>query len=131
MKLVKWLLIFPISCFSYPTFALTPSDIKACYDKASTTLAMRACANQEYTYYDKILNSTYQSLLPLLAQNQKAALITAQKAWLDYRTKECAFSALQHEGGSMQPIDAVDCYNMLNQTRIKELNTYIEAYSNQ
>lgn len=119
-----------LTLVSLNAFSLNPADIKACYDQASTTLAIRQCADQEYAYYDKILNKTYQSLLPLLSPNQKTQLIVAQKAWLDYRSKECSFMGLQHEGGTMQPIDELDCYTTLNKNRIQSLAKYIKSYSN-
>ncbi|QRN04036.1 DUF1311 domain-containing protein [Legionella sp. MW5194] len=112
-------------------FAVDPASLKACYDKAATTLAIHECASQEYTHYDKILNNTYRSLSAMLSKENKAALISAQKAWLDFRAKECKFTGLQHEGGSMQAIDEVDCYNTLNKRRIDDLNQYIKAFGEQ
>lgn len=114
-----------------PVFATDPASLKACYDKAATTLAIHECADQEYTYYDKILNATYQSLSAQLSKNTKGAMLTAQKAWLDFRSKECKFSGLQHEGGSMQAIDEIDCYTTLNKRRIQDLQNYIKAFGEQ
>ncbi|WED42370.1 lysozyme inhibitor LprI family protein [Legionella cardiaca] len=130
-KKIKSILIPFALFFSYPAFSLTPAEIKACYDKAMTTLAIHECANQEYSYYDKILNDTYKSLLSYLSPEGKTALVTSQKAWLDYRTKECKLMGLQHEGGSMQAIDEIDCYNTFNKKRIQDLKNYINSYSNQ
>lgn len=124
----KILTILTFLTLNFPAFSLTPDDIKTCYSKASTTLAIRQCADQEYDYYDKLLNDTYQSLIFRLSAKQKAQLISAQKAWLDYRSKECTFMGLQHEGGTMQPIDELDCYNTLNKKRIKTLSNYVEFY---
>lgn len=112
-------------------YAADPASLKACYDKAATTLAIHECANQEYAYYDNILNNTYRSLAAMLSKENKSALISAQKAWLDFRAKECKFTGLKHEGGSMQAIDEVDCYNTLNKRRIDDLKGYIKAFGEQ
>lgn len=126
MKNKYW---FYAACFvSFNVFADVPTDIDQCYAKATTTLAMRACANQEYSYYDDILNKTYKSLMGLLDNSAKAALVDTQKSWLVFRQKECKLIGMQNEGGSMQPLTEQSCYTKLNKTRIQELTEIIKSY---
>lgn len=108
----------------------TLDTIKTCYDNAETTIDMRKCADSEYNYYDGLLNQQYNALMKLLSQSAKNQLIDAQKAWLVYRKKECDFQALQNEGGSIQPLTVVQCYNTLNKQRIADINELIKSYQN-
>ncbi|STX47260.1 Uncharacterized protein conserved in bacteria [Legionella hackeliae] len=104
--------------------------IQTCYDNAVTTIAMKACANDEYTLYDNLLNKRYNVLLNLLPQANQGLLIDTQKAWLNYRKKECDFEGLQNEGGTLQSLSVIECYTKHNKERIGELNDFIKIYQN-
>jgi uncharacterized protein YecT (DUF1311 family) len=50
-----------------------------------------------------------------------AALESAQEAWAGYRDLACRGAAGQFEGGSLQPVVALDCRLRLTRERIFEL----------
>ncbi|WED44470.1 lysozyme inhibitor LprI family protein [Legionella cardiaca] len=104
--------------------------IKACYDKVASPAELRTCANNEYTFYDNMLNKRYNTLLGLLSQTKQNLLIDTQKAWLVYRKKECDFESLQNEEGTLQPLSLLECYTSLNKKRIAQLNDFIKLYQN-
>ncbi|ASQ46053.1 lysozyme inhibitor LprI family protein [Legionella clemsonensis] len=104
--------------------------IQTCYENAVTTVAMKACAQSEYVFYNNLLNRRYNTLLNLLSQTNQNLLITTQKAWLDYRKKECDFEGLQNEGGTLESLSVIECYTKHNKERISELNEFIKIYQN-
>lgn len=104
--------------------------IQTCYENAVTTVAMKACANSEYTFYENLLNRRYNTLLHLVPQTNQNLLIATQKAWLDYRKKECDFEGLQNEGGTLESLSVIECYTKHNKERINELDDFIKIYQN-
>ncbi len=50
-----------------------------------------------------------------------AALDSAQAAWVSYRDQACRAAAGQYEGGSLQPVVALDCRLRLTRERTFEL----------
>ncbi len=104
--------------------------IQTCYENAVTTVAMKACANNEYTFYENLLNRRYNTLLHLVPQTNQNLLIATQKAWLEYRKKECDFEGLQNEGGTLESLSVIECYTKHNKERINELDDFIKIYQN-
>ncbi|KTD17041.1 lysozyme inhibitor LprI family protein [Legionella jordanis] len=102
--------------------------IKTCYDKALSVMDIKICANREYGFYDDLLNKQYQKLMNLLPAEKRELLIDTQRAWLTYRQKQCNFLSLQHEGGTMEPVDLIQCYISLDKDRIEALNHFMTSY---
>jgi len=99
---------------------------KQCYDKAMTTIAIGDCVNKEFAHYDQVLNQHYKKLMSKLNKNGKQKLIIAQRAWLDFLNKDCEFSGVISEGGSMQSIEIGQCKIAHTKKRVRELNGYIK-----
>ena len=49
-------------------------------------------------------------------------LAASQDAWLDVRTKTCAFEASLYEGGSIQPMEEAMCYYRFATARARQLD---------
>jgi uncharacterized protein YecT (DUF1311 family) len=66
---------------------------------------MSACSLTQSQAADAELNRIYQDLVKKKTGDAKALamLREAERAWVAYRDKECAFEAAGVEGGSMQP----------------------------
>ncbi len=53
-----------------------------------TTVGMNKAIQEMASWYDQLLNKYYNKLLKLLKPQDKTALVTAQKAWLQFKDAE-------------------------------------------
>ncbi len=71
--------------------------------KDYTTVGMNKAIEEMTSLYDQLLNKYYKKLLKLLKPQDKTALVTAQKAWLQFRDAESklirTFSKDEYSGG--------------------------------
>jgi uncharacterized protein YecT (DUF1311 family) len=61
------------------------------YSSATITMGMNWGESHRLSTYDKLLNKYYQKALSVLQPAMKNKLVTSQKRWLDYYTKEKDF----------------------------------------
>lgn len=120
--------ILPLFLISLCSHADTLSEIRGCYDKAAATVEMRACLDKELDFYDVQLNSSYKKLQTVLEPQEVDNLIKAQRAWLDFRTAECAFAAARDLQGTIGPLSTGDCVVTMTKNRIKELDNYTAQF---
>jgi uncharacterized protein YecT (DUF1311 family) len=89
----------------------------------TTQMELNQCADANNKAADAALNRLYQQVM---AQQTDAAskqsLTDAERAWIAYRDKECAYQAgPQQEGGSIWPMEMSNCLEELTAARIREL----------
>ncbi|MEM6403573.1 MAG: lysozyme inhibitor LprI family protein, partial [Cyanobacteria bacterium P01_D01_bin.116] len=99
-------------------------------NNAQTTLEMRVCADNNYGEADKKLNQVYQQLKPKLGSSQQNKLVTAQRAWIQFRDKSCTFEGAFAEGGTLEPILKLNCLADVTEQRVKDLERYLEIVNN-
>lgn len=89
---------------------LTP-EFRRCEAKANgVTFDTLDCVDKEFTRQDKRLNKAYQALIAALTKQKQDELRKAQKAWLDYTEKDCAFLYDGHEfNGQDDRLNAAYC----------------------
>jgi uncharacterized protein YecT (DUF1311 family) len=84
-----------------------------------TTLGMGFCLDQEWQWWDAMLNRAYAELrAAMLASDRSAAppvsqaeaLRDMQRAWITYRDARCAFEAAQWHGGTGAGPAAAGCF---------------------
>lgn len=85
---------------------------------------LNQCAGANHEAADAALNRLYRKLM---AEQTGAAsrqrLIEAERAWIAYRDKECAYQVgPQQEGGSIWPMEMSNCLEELTAARIRELS---------
>lgn len=84
-----------------------------------TTAAMRMCAAQKLGTAEgemqRYLDAARRVARP------PAALDASQTAWMGYRDHACRAAASQYDGGSLQPVVALDCRLRLTHERTREL----------
>jgi uncharacterized protein YecT (DUF1311 family) len=90
----------------------------------TTQMELNQCAGANYESADAALNVLYRQLM---AQEGAAAvkrrLTDAERAWIVYRDKECAYQVgPQQEGGSIWPMEMSNCLQQLTAARIGELS---------
>ena len=91
---------------------------------ALTQLEINRCAAGQFRKSDKLLNAAYQRIMSNLSGVDRANLIAAQRAWLEYRSSHC-WALRQYHGGSLAPTDESFCLQDLTEARTREL---IEIY---
>lgn len=101
-------------------------------DNAVTTVDMKQCAQNEYDKADKELNDAYKKVMAAVkaSGNPKAKdkLVAAQRAWIDFRDKDCAFEASVFEGGTMYGLIYTSCLTDHTEKRTKELLSFIDMW---
>lgn len=107
-----------------PTTADAPSQKFArCMNKADAIDPnMQSCALDEAARQDATLNAVYKKLMTALEETgQKAALKTAERAWIAYRDAECDFEYGGKDGGTDGRLRADECLTRLTHDRILQL----------
>jgi len=121
IALVLLLLIASGSAFSQKKRAVDPCK------NPQTQFEMNQCAARDYRAADAILNQTYQRLVAMLDDEEKAQLKEAQTAWIKYRDANCEFVGDQYKGGTMRPMIAALCLADVTKRRTTELRNQIKA----
>ncbi|WP_395666252.1 lysozyme inhibitor LprI family protein [Methylocella sp.] len=80
---------------------------------------------------DGPLNALYRTLIARFAAQPetKAALVEAQRAWLEYRGRECAFAARGSGAATSEAMAEAtrQCRRVLTDQRLDRLNAYLAA----
>jgi uncharacterized protein YecT (DUF1311 family) len=103
--------------------AAPPYPVRDC-GNLTVQLELNQCAAANYEAADTTLNKVYQRVM---AQQDDAAaknaLKDAERAWIAYRDKECAFEVgPQQSGGSIWPMEMSNCLEDKTAARIGELS---------
>jgi uncharacterized protein YecT (DUF1311 family) len=123
MKLTITLIVVIVS-MSASVFAQKQKP-KPCED-AQTQADMNSCWGTEYKKADATLNKTYQQLVTMLDETEKAQLKNAENAWLKYRDANCEFVGDQYKGGSIRPMIVAICLADVTNNRNTELKNQIK-----
>lgn len=83
--------------------------------------AGRYCAGVAYGKADKELNNLYQQMIKKLKGKAKNNLITAQKAWVNFRDKNCDFEVTGYVGATGYGEALFNCLERVTKERIIEL----------
>ncbi|MFD2163985.1 lysozyme inhibitor LprI family protein [Paradesertivirga mongoliensis] len=91
-----------------------------------STLGMRKAVHQAAEAYDNLLNKYYKKLNQKLKPGDKAALLTAQRAWLTYRDAELSFKGTLGKshysgGGTIETLIQSSFYLDMIKKRVVEL----------
>lgn len=121
-----------------PASAQSEPDVDC--DNQNTQLDMNICAAQDYDEADTALNAQYTETKNVLAaadeelssgeSSAAKALLTAQRAWINYRDAHCEAVGFQARGGSMQPMLVSGCLAELTRARTEELSTLADGLGN-
>ena len=105
--------------------------ISACTANAYTTVDMLGCISPELEVWDQRLNSTYQALIALYAEQDIEESPTralaprirfVQQEWIKWRDAKCGFENDKFRGGTMGRITGMDCHLQETAERALELN---------
>lgn len=106
----------------------TGASAKDCGDEA-TQAGMNKCAADQLKIADAALNKIYQQIVHRLGDDADTLklLRDAQRAWVDFRDKHCAFAASGVDGGSVYPFIHDGCLAGLTERRTKELDAFLHC----
>lgn len=85
------------------------------------------CFGSDLATADKILNGTYQKLMQKLRPADQKLLRDAQRAWLSFRDKHCAFVANPNSGSSIYPSIVSACATKVTVQRSRQLSTRLHC----
>jgi len=89
---------------------------------------MNGCFYRYWKQADADLNASYNALMKRLSNaTARTRLRDAQRAWLTFRDKDCAFQSWATEGGSVQPTVTSACMADMTRERIKEIETQLNC----
>lgn len=91
---------------------------------AQTQLEINTCLSEAAAASDRQMNQIYQTLSTNSTPTERRLLRTAQRAWTQFRDRNCAYAAAQYEGGSIAPSIYSSCLDRVTQQRITELEGY-------
>jgi uncharacterized protein YecT (DUF1311 family) len=94
-----------------------------------TQLDMERRARADLARADAEMNAQYRVTTATIRRwgakppsaNYAAALLKAQRAWIDYRDAQCAVEGNVYSGGTMQGLTIVTCKARVTRTRTAEL----------
>lgn len=76
---------------------------------------------------DADLNTAYKALFSRLDDGSQQRLRDAQRAWIAFRDKECAFRAQGNAGGSIRAVVSTDCIAELSTQRTQQLKAQLDC----
>jgi uncharacterized protein YecT (DUF1311 family) len=88
-----------------------------------TQMELNQCAGANYEAADSVLNKFYRQLMTDQTDAaSKQHLMEAERAWIAYRDKECAYEiGPQQGGGSIWPMEMSNCLEALTAARLRAL----------
>ena len=109
-------------------------------DNPVTQSDMNQCAYLDFDKADQELNAVWEKAKAYMVKQDEelkaidpelvggvAALMKAQRAWIDYRDGQCEAYGFQSRGGTMEPMLVSGCKAQLTRARTKELKELYEA----
>jgi uncharacterized protein YecT (DUF1311 family) len=112
-----------------PGFAQAGAPQAPDCSSALNTPAMNACYKAAYDAADARLNERYKTLMARLGKSDQDRLRDAQRAWVAFRDKQCAFETASYSTGSIYPLLVTNCLTELTQQRTQTFDHYLDCRS--
>jgi uncharacterized protein YecT (DUF1311 family) len=88
---------------------------------------MNVCAANDFQKADVELNAAYGELMGRVSEKGRVLLRDAQRAWIAYRNRQCAFNTARTAGGSINPMVRSQCFAELTKTQTAVLRQQIDC----
>lgn len=92
-------------------------------------MEMNQCAGEQYQRLDDRMNELYKEQMAALGPVSRSALRDAQRAWIIFRDKSCAYEAGRDPRSYMQLIE-LECLQRFTTERVRDLQAYLACTSN-
>ena len=99
----------------------TAPAVAANCDKAISQADINTCFGKDFATADKTLNTLYQQLMKKLEPEDQKLLQNAQRSWISFRDKHCAFVSNTVSGGSIYPTIFSGCATKVTVQRSQQL----------
>jgi uncharacterized protein YecT (DUF1311 family) len=96
-----------------------------CDQSDTSQTGMNRCAAKDADVADAELNQVYRQLGNKSEAHEKELLRDAERAWVAFRDKECAYENIADEGGSIYPMSVANCLAEKTRARTKELKNLL------
>lgn len=120
-----------------PEFAAADARLKACVDRDPSNMHTMACTSVAQGFADARLNTVYQAWTEALKHPPPdeakddaeilKRLVAAERAWIDFRDKDCSLQSTSMLGGTGEPLAAGDCVYAMTKARVKALEAARES----
>jgi uncharacterized protein YecT (DUF1311 family) len=122
MKLVALIVSMMLSAAAACAEDAAPYPVTDC-GKFTVQMDLNKCAEDNLQSADTALNKVYQQLMAEQDAASRERLKDAERAWIAYRDRECAFETGPREaGGSMWPSLISGCLEEKTAAHIRELS---------
>jgi len=91
---------------------------------AQTQGAMNADAARQAEAADRALNTRYAGIVARVSPATKLLLRDAQRSWIAFRDRQCAFEASGVKGGSAYPMVHSGCLARVTKERTRDLTRF-------
>ncbi|AZO31186.1 lysozyme inhibitor LprI family protein [Mesorhizobium sp. M1B.F.Ca.ET.045.04.1.1] len=107
----------------------TPAALAAAPDcaAAKTQADLASCTAKDAASADTALNAVYKVLSERLAPTDQQRLRDAQRAWIPFRDKECAFRTQPYADGSVYSSLVETCKTDLTKARLAQLQHQLQC----
>jgi uncharacterized protein YecT (DUF1311 family) len=125
MKVIALVLFLAgLACTARPVLA----QRDPCGDE-QTQSGMTHCAAKKLTAADIKLNKAYGELIRKLKSDPAAISLLrfSERAWVDYRKKQCDLISYPTTGGSVQPMITNECWTGLTEDRVKFIQSQLHC----
>ncbi|MDX8480426.1 lysozyme inhibitor LprI family protein [Mesorhizobium sp. VK24D] len=106
-----------------PTARAAPLDCAA----AKTQADLATCTAKDAASADTVLNAVYKALSGRLAAADLERLRDAQRAWISFRDKECAFRTKPYADGSVYSSLVETCKAEVTKARLAQLQHQLQC----
>lgn len=128
MRLRPFLAFALLVALTFPASAQSRAPQPDC-GSAPNTAAMNACYKAAHDAADAALNERYKTLMARLGTDDQGRLREAQRAWVAFRDKQCAFETAPYSTGSIYPVLVAGCLTELTQARTTAFEHYLNCPS--
>jgi uncharacterized protein YecT (DUF1311 family) len=96
-----------------------------CPKHPQSTLELEGCAELRIVRADKHIDGVVSALFALLPDDRaRSRLAAAQRAWLAYRSADCASMSDKYQGGTFAGVAAAYCTGDRSVQRLKDLRRF-------
>jgi len=84
------------------------------------TVEMRECIDQELRRQDERLNQVYRRYFNFVSSDVRQSAKEAQRAWVQFRDKECVWAGAPEGDGTLAPVIIDGCHLEMTARRADE-----------
>ena len=120
-----------------PEFAAADARLKACIERDGSNMHYMACTSVAQQFADARLNDVYRAWTGALRHPKPdeakddgeilKRLVEAERAWIDFRDKDCNLQSVSMLGGTGEPTVFGDCVYAMTKARVKALEAVRNA----